>query len=423
MDFFFSFFLWSSWFWQEYRAYYNFPWSSTLMCSLYLVEGVQKWVISSGFFIFTFCVVGDSPPGLSKEITSALSGVPGFEVDSFSCDDPLRMDPLALEGLGMLTDGDLLLPDPAVEDSFRSDRLKWGDVLGVVGAPRPGRAERATHESRRADYKDGREVGQKRSVPPPLGAWRRPAVKTPLPLMGILLLSLLERMGEGGKKNFKRFKNGTNTFQWMVQLFIFPVLFCYMQALRGSHSCDDNANLGISLYGSYLHVNKCTSENATKRHQCMWDISLLWKEKKKQSQLNLKTCHRKNIHYNLDRDMLEMSSSFLFSSHKTRPRIIQPLSILFLIKSKGLLGSWVKSLIVTCASLKDRSSAMAPDLFKSVTCLKGSVEPHCSTAVAVTICLQFERSMYPSIDAGMSQIQTVVNPVWEQSLCARPRCH
>lgn len=70
------------------------------------------------------CVVGDSPPGLSKEITSALSGVPGFEVDSFSCDDSLRMDPLALEGLGMLTDGDLLLADPAVEDSFRSDRLK-----------------------------------------------------------------------------------------------------------------------------------------------------------------------------------------------------------------------------------------------------------------------------------------------------------
>ncbi|XP_041963535.1 CREB-regulated transcription coactivator 2 [Alosa sapidissima] len=69
-------------------------------------------------------LTGDSPPGLSKEITSALSGVPGFEVDSFSCDDSLRMDPLALEGLGMLTDGDLLLADPAVEDSFRSDRLK-----------------------------------------------------------------------------------------------------------------------------------------------------------------------------------------------------------------------------------------------------------------------------------------------------------
>lgn len=69
-------------------------------------------------------LTGDSPPGLSKEITSALSGVPGFEVDPFSSDDPLRMDPLALDGLGMLTDGDLMLADPAVEDSFRSDRLK-----------------------------------------------------------------------------------------------------------------------------------------------------------------------------------------------------------------------------------------------------------------------------------------------------------
>ncbi|ROL53504.1 CREB-regulated transcription coactivator 2 [Anabarilius grahami] len=69
-------------------------------------------------------LTGDSPSGLSKEITHALSGVPGFEMDPFSSDDSLRMDPLALEGLGMLTDGDLMLADPAVEDSFRSDHLK-----------------------------------------------------------------------------------------------------------------------------------------------------------------------------------------------------------------------------------------------------------------------------------------------------------
>lgn len=50
--------------------------------------------------------------------------MPGFEVDPFGLDDPLRMDPLALEGLSMLAGGDLMLPDPAVEDSFRSDRLK-----------------------------------------------------------------------------------------------------------------------------------------------------------------------------------------------------------------------------------------------------------------------------------------------------------
>lgn len=77
------------------------------------------------FLLFlSMCCAGDSPPSLSKEITSALSGVPGFEVDPFSSDDTLRMDPLALEGLGMLTDGDLMLADPAIEDSFRSDRLK-----------------------------------------------------------------------------------------------------------------------------------------------------------------------------------------------------------------------------------------------------------------------------------------------------------
>uniref|UniRef100_A0A673JIE3 CREB-regulated transcription coactivator 1-like n=1 Tax=Sinocyclocheilus rhinocerous TaxID=307959 RepID=A0A673JIE3_9TELE len=63
-------------------------------------------------------LTGDSS-GLSKEITSALSCVPGFEMDPFSSDNPL-----ALGGLGMLTDGDLMLADPAVEDSFRSDHLK-----------------------------------------------------------------------------------------------------------------------------------------------------------------------------------------------------------------------------------------------------------------------------------------------------------
>ncbi|XP_026226221.1 CREB-regulated transcription coactivator 2 isoform X2 [Anabas testudineus] len=65
-------------------------------------------------------LTGDSPSGLSKEIANALSHVPGFEMDPFSLDDPLRMDPLALDML----DGDLMLADPAVEDSFRSDRLK-----------------------------------------------------------------------------------------------------------------------------------------------------------------------------------------------------------------------------------------------------------------------------------------------------------
>lgn len=73
---------------------------------------------------------GDSPPGLSKEIASALSHVPGFEMDPFSLDDPLRMDPLALDML----EGDLMLADPAVEDSFRSDRLKWPRTSSAPGA-------------------------------------------------------------------------------------------------------------------------------------------------------------------------------------------------------------------------------------------------------------------------------------------------
>uniref|UniRef100_A0A3P8WA62 Transducer of regulated CREB activity C-terminal domain-containing protein n=1 Tax=Cynoglossus semilaevis TaxID=244447 RepID=A0A3P8WA62_CYNSE len=84
--------------------------------------------IRSAFFLASsvqsrsppFVIAGDSPPGLSKEIASALSHVPGFEMDPFSLDDPLRMDHLALDML----EGDLMLADPAVEDSFRSDRLK-----------------------------------------------------------------------------------------------------------------------------------------------------------------------------------------------------------------------------------------------------------------------------------------------------------
>ncbi|XP_047217633.1 CREB-regulated transcription coactivator 2-like isoform X2 [Girardinichthys multiradiatus] len=65
-------------------------------------------------------LTGDSPTGLSKEIASALSHVPGFEMDPFSLDEQLRMDPLSLDML----EGDLMLADPAVEDSFRCDRLK-----------------------------------------------------------------------------------------------------------------------------------------------------------------------------------------------------------------------------------------------------------------------------------------------------------
>ncbi|XP_078524587.1 CREB-regulated transcription coactivator 2 isoform X2 [Lissotriton helveticus] len=70
-------------------------------------------------------LTGDSPPGFSKEITSALSGVPGFEVDaSLGLDEELRIEPLTLDGLNMLSDPYALLTDPSVEDSFRTDRMQ-----------------------------------------------------------------------------------------------------------------------------------------------------------------------------------------------------------------------------------------------------------------------------------------------------------
>ncbi|XP_047560138.1 CREB-regulated transcription coactivator 2 isoform X6 [Lutra lutra] len=71
---------------------------------------------------------GESSPGFSKEIAAALAGVPGFEVSAaglgLGLEEDLRMEPLGLEGLHMLSDPCALLPDPAVEDSFRSDRLQ-----------------------------------------------------------------------------------------------------------------------------------------------------------------------------------------------------------------------------------------------------------------------------------------------------------
>lgn len=73
-----------------------------------------------------FLLLGDSPPGISKEIATVLAGMPGFEVDSSSLglDEDLKIEPLTLDGLNMLTDPYALLTDPAVEDSFRTDRLQ-----------------------------------------------------------------------------------------------------------------------------------------------------------------------------------------------------------------------------------------------------------------------------------------------------------
>ncbi|XP_020377969.1 CREB-regulated transcription coactivator 3 isoform X1 [Rhincodon typus] len=71
-------------------------------------------------------LTGDSPPSLSKDISSALAGVPDMTFDSdgqFQLDDELKIEPLSLDGLSMLSDPDLVLADPAIEDTFRTDRV------------------------------------------------------------------------------------------------------------------------------------------------------------------------------------------------------------------------------------------------------------------------------------------------------------
>lgn len=70
-------------------------------------------------------VTGESPPSLSKELTNSLAGVGdvGFDPDSQFPLDELKIDPLTLDGLHMLNDPDMVLADPATEDTFRMDRL------------------------------------------------------------------------------------------------------------------------------------------------------------------------------------------------------------------------------------------------------------------------------------------------------------
>ncbi|XP_060899412.1 CREB-regulated transcription coactivator 3 [Labrus mixtus] len=67
----------------------------------------------------------DSNQTLSKDISTALSAVPQcFDSEGgFRLEDELHIEPLSLDGLSMLSDPDMVLPDPSVEDSFRSDRL------------------------------------------------------------------------------------------------------------------------------------------------------------------------------------------------------------------------------------------------------------------------------------------------------------
>ncbi|KAF3833036.1 hypothetical protein F7725_026701 [Dissostichus mawsoni] len=73
--------------------------------------------------VVCFSLSDDS--SLSKDISSALSTVPEcFDSEGcFPLNDELRIEPLGLDGLSMLSDPDMVLPDPSVEDTFRSDRL------------------------------------------------------------------------------------------------------------------------------------------------------------------------------------------------------------------------------------------------------------------------------------------------------------
>ncbi|XP_044515079.1 CREB-regulated transcription coactivator 3 isoform X1 [Gracilinanus agilis] len=68
----------------------------------------------------------DTNTNLFKDLSSALAGLPesNFSPDGlFPLDDELQIEPLSLDGLNMLRDPSVGLPDPSVEETFRSDRL------------------------------------------------------------------------------------------------------------------------------------------------------------------------------------------------------------------------------------------------------------------------------------------------------------
>ncbi|KAG9489244.1 CREB-regulated transcription coactivator 3 isoform X2 [Eleutherodactylus coqui] len=68
----------------------------------------------------------DSSNSLSKDIGNAVAAVSelGFDTDNtFQLDDDLKIGPLSLDNLSMLSDNDMVLPDPTIEDTFRSDKL------------------------------------------------------------------------------------------------------------------------------------------------------------------------------------------------------------------------------------------------------------------------------------------------------------
>lgn len=94
--------------------------------SLHLIFLPGEYVFAkASWYLSLSTVTGESPPSLSKELTSSLAGVGdvSFDTDSQFPLDELKIDPLTLDGLHMLNDPDMVLTDPATEDTFRMDRL------------------------------------------------------------------------------------------------------------------------------------------------------------------------------------------------------------------------------------------------------------------------------------------------------------
>ncbi|XP_068090024.1 CREB-regulated transcription coactivator 1 isoform X2 [Hyperolius riggenbachi] len=89
------------------------------------LQDSQQMSYSSHSNIPNIILTGESPPSLSKELTNSLAGVGdvSFDSDSQFPLDELKIDPLTLDGLHMLNDPDMVLADPATEDTFRMDRL------------------------------------------------------------------------------------------------------------------------------------------------------------------------------------------------------------------------------------------------------------------------------------------------------------
>lgn len=116
-------------------------------------------------------VTGESPPSLSKELTSSLAGVGdvSFDADSQFPLDELKIDPLTLDGLHMLNDPDIVLADPATEDTFRMDRLWSKQQLELKRSSLKRKRLETTYCA--AAWPPGLSSSPQPSLPPPNGIY------------------------------------------------------------------------------------------------------------------------------------------------------------------------------------------------------------------------------------------------------------